>query len=351
MHSGRRRKSGRNGPAIAAAVSLTAILAACSSSGSGSTSAGGPGGSASTAASSSISLAGVISDATDPYWITVMCGGTAEAEKLGISLKWYPATTTSAQAMSQNFDAALLAKPDGLYINPFSATQFSTQVKSLMGRGAPVIASAALSPGTEYTDTFINTAGGQFVQQFLQELPSGSGSLLVLGGIAGIPVVEDEYLPLLAAVKKDRPGIQILPTEYDQFDTTTATQDVSSVLLSHPNLKMIIAPAGPEGEGAAAAIEQAHDAGKVKIWAYDATPAEVQALKAGVISVLLAKPAAAVGAEAVQWLLAEIKADPKHATIAAGSGPKTQLPVVEITQANVNDPSIQGDLYKGTCSS
>jgi ribose transport system substrate-binding protein len=346
MHSGRRVLT------IAAAFSLAAMLAACSSSGSGSTSAGSPGGngSGSTAASSPISLAGVISDATDPYWITVMCGGTAEAEKLGVSLKWYPATTTSAQAMSQDFDAALLTKPDGLYINPFSATQFSTQVKSLMGRGAPVIASAALSPGTEYTDTFINTAGGQFVQQFLQELPSGSGSLLVLGGIAGIPVVEDEYLPLLAAVKKDRPGIQILPTEYDQFDTTTATQDVSSVLLSHPNLKMIIAPAGPEGEGAAAAVEQAHKAGQVKIWAYDATPAEVQALKAGVISVLLAKPAAAVGAEAVQWLLSAIKADPKHATIAAGSGPTTALPVVEITKANVNDPSIQGDLYKGTCS-
>jgi ribose transport system substrate-binding protein len=201
--------SGRKGLTIAAACSLTAILAACSSSGSGSTSAGGAGG---TAASSSISLAGVIASASDPYWVTVMCGGTAEAKKLGVSLKWYPTTTTSAQGMSQDFNAALLAKPDGLYINPFSATQFSTQVKSLMGRGAPVIASAALSTGTEYTDTFINTAGGPFVHQFLQQLPSGSGSLLVLGGIAGIPVVEQEYQPLLAAVKKDRPDIQVLPT-------------------------------------------------------------------------------------------------------------------------------------------
>jgi ribose transport system substrate-binding protein len=340
--------SGRKGLTIAAACSLTAILAACSSGGSGSTSAGGAGG---TAASSPISLAGVIASASDPYWVTVMCGGTAEAKKLGVTLKWYPTTTTSAQGMSQDFNAALLTKPDGLYINPFSATQFSTQVKSLMGRGAPVIASAALSPGTEYTDTFINTAGGQFVHQFLQQLPSGSGSLLVLGGIAGIPVVEQEYQPLLAAVKKDRPDIQILPTQYDKFDVSTATQDVSSVLLSHPNLKMIIAPAGPEGEGAAAAIEQAHKVGKVKIWAYDATPAEVQALKAGVISVLLAKPATAVGAEAVQWLVSAINANPKHGTIAAASGPKTSLPVVEITKANVNDPSIQGDLYKSSCSS
>lgn len=341
--------SGRKGLTIAAACSLTAILAACGSSGTGSTSAGGAG--ASTGAASSISLAGVIASASDPYWVTVMCGGTAEAKKLGVSLKWYPTTTTSAQGMSQDFNAALLTKPDGLYINPFSATQFSTQVKSLMGRGAPVIASASLSPGTEYTDTFINTAGGQFVQQFLKQLPSGSGSLLVLGGIAGIPVVEQEYQPLLAAVKKSRPDIQILPTEYDKFDVGTATQDVSSVLLSHPNLKMIIAPAGPEGEGAAAAIEQAHKVGKVKIWAYDATPAEVQALKAGVISVLLAKPATAVGAEAVQWLVSAIKANPKHATITSLSGPKTALPVVEITKANVGNPAIQGDLYKASCSS
>jgi ribose transport system substrate-binding protein len=342
MHVGRERLT------FAAAVCLTAVLAACSSVASPSTSASGPTGAT---ASGSITLAGVLANATDPYWVTVMCGGTAEAKKLGVSLKWYPSTTPSAQSMSQNFDAALLTKPEGMYINPFSAGQFSTQVKSLMGKGQPVIASAALSPASEYTDTFINTAGGQFVHQFLQQLTPGAGSLVVLGGIAGIPVVEDEYTPLLAAVKSARPDIKILPVEYDQFNVTTATQDISSLLLSHPDLKMIIAPAGPEGEGAAAAIEQAHKVGKVKIWAYDATPAEVTALKAGVISVLLAKPAAAVGAEAVQWLVSAIKADPKHAAITASSGPTTALPVVEITTANVNDPAIQGDLYKGTCSS
>jgi ribose transport system substrate-binding protein len=328
---------------VAAAVSLAAILSACSSGG---TPGAGGGGS-----SGSINLAGVISDATDPYWITVMCGGTAEAKKLGVQLNWYRATTASAQAMSQNFSAALLTKPEGLYINPFSATQFSTQVTSLMAKGAPVIASASLSPATEYTDTFINTAGGQFVQQFLKELPAGPGSMVVLGGIAGIPVVEEEYTPLLAAVRSSRPDIQILPVQYDNFDITTATQIISSLLLSHPDLKMIIAPAGPEGQGAAAAVEQAGKAGKVKIWAYDATPAEVQALKAGVISVLLAKPAAAIGAEAVKWLVSEVKADSDHKAITAGSGPKTALPVKEITTANVNEPSVQGYLYKGTCSS
>jgi ribose transport system substrate-binding protein len=339
--------SGRNRLVLAAAVSLTAVLAACSSSSTGNSAGAG----SSSASSGSVNLAGVISDATDPYWITVMCGGTAEAKKLGVHLNWYRATTASAQAMSQNFSAALLTKPQGLYINPFSATQFSTQVKALMTKGAPVIASAALTPASEYTDTFINTAGGPFVQQFLKELPAGSGSMVVLGGIAGIPVVEEEYAPLVAAVKKSRPDIQVLPVQYDNFEVTTATQIVSSLLLSHPNLKMIIAPAGPEGQGAAAAIEQAHKVGKVKIWAYDATPAEVQALKQGVITVLLAKPAAAIGAEAVEWLDSKVKADRSHTAIAAGSGPKTALPVKEITAANVNDPSVQGYLYKGTCSS
>jgi ABC-type sugar transport system substrate-binding protein len=334
---------------LATAIGLTTVLAACGSSGSSSTGAGGSTGS--TGGAGPVNLAGVIADATDPYWVTVMCGGTAEAKKMGVNLKWFPSTTSSTQAMSQNFNAALLTKPQGLYINPFSGTQFSTQVKSLMGRGAPVIASAALSPASEYTDTFINTAGGPFTHQFLKQLTPGAGSMLVLGGIAGIPVVEEEYKPLVAAVKSSRPDIQVLPVQFDQFDVTRATQIVSSMLLSHPDLKMIIAPAGPEGEGAAAAIQQANKVGKVKIWAYDATPAEIQALKAGVISVLLAKPATAIGAEAVDWLVAAIKADKNHSAIAASSGPKTALPVKEITKANVNDPAVQGDLYKGTCSS
>ncbi len=347
--------TGRNGLTVAAALGLTLVLAACGSSGSSSagvsSSASARGTTGNASGPGSITLAGVVSNATDPYWVTVMCGGTAEAKKLGVSLKWYPSTTPSAQSMSQNFNAALLAKPQGLYINPFSAGQFSTQVKGLMSQGAPVIASAALSPASEYTDTFIDTSGTQFVHQFLQQLTPGAGSLAVLGGIAGIPVVEQEYEPLLAAVKASRPDVKILPTQYDQFNVTTATQDISSLLLSHPDLKMIIAPAGPEGEGAAAAIQQAHQVGKVKIWAYDATPAEVQALKAGVISVLLAKPAAAIGAEAVQWLMSAIKANPDHGPVTAGSGPKTALPVKQITAANVDDPAVQGYLYKGTCSS
>jgi ribose transport system substrate-binding protein len=337
-------RCGRSRLVLAAAVSLTASLAAACGSTTGqapaSTSGGGTG---------SIKVAGVIANATDPYWVTVMCGGTAEAKKLGVSLKWFPSTTPSAQGMSQSFNAALLTKPQGLYINPFSASQFSTQVTSLMSKGAPVIASAALSPASEYTDTFIDTAGTQFVHQFLQQLTPGAGSLLVLGGIAGIPVVEQEYTPLLAAVRSSRPDIKVLPVQYDNFDVTKASQIVSSILLAHPDLKMIIAPAGPEGEGAAAAIKQAHKAGQVKIWAYDATPAEVQALQDGVITALLAKPAAAIGAEAVDWLVSAIKANKSHKAMTAGAGPKTALPVKEITKANVSDPATQGYLYKGTC--
>lgn len=346
---------------LAVVASSGLALASCSSSGSGASgSASSPaahGGTSSAASptaagqsgsNASVKLAGVVASATDPYWITVMCGGTKEAKALGVQLKWFTSPTTSTQSMSQDFDSALLTKPQGMYINPFQATQFSSQVKNLMGQGVPVITSTPLQPVTQYATTDINTNGTNYTAQVLKILPSGSGKIVALGGIPGIQVITDEWKPMEDAIVKQRPDIKVLPTQYTNFDVTKSTQIVSSLLLSHPDLKLIIASTGPEGEGAAAAVKQAGKVGKVAIWAYDATPAEVQFLKQGVITALAAKPAEAVGKEAVDELVKTARAN--------GSKPLTPknnlpaLPVTIITKETVDSPSAQGSLYKSNCS-
>ncbi|GAA1957927.1 sugar ABC transporter substrate-binding protein [Microbacterium deminutum] len=324
-----------------ASVAAVLSLAGCSGTAGGGTTA---------SSGDSVKLAGVVANATDPYWITVMCGADKAAKKAGAAMSWYTSPTTSADSMSQSFTSATLTDPDGMFLNPFQGTQFSTQVGGLMGKGVPVVSSTPLDPATQYTDIPLATDGSNFVDQFMQILPKGSGSMVALGGITGIPVLDATWKPLEDAVATQRPDITILPTEYTDFDVTKTTQIVSGLLLAHPDLSMIIASTGPEGQGAAAAVQQAGKAGKVAIWAYDAVPAEVDALKAGVITVLAAKPAQLMGSRAVEVLLDEIKNNPDRKPVTAMKPSLEPLPLTIITKDTVDSPEAQAALYKDTCA-
>lgn len=308
-----------------------------------------PTGGDTTAPADDVALAGVMANATDPYWISVMCGADAEAKKAGVELKWYTTPTTSTETMSQAFNSATLTNPDGLFLNPFQATQFSTQVGQLMEKGVPVITSTPLDPATQYTDIPLATDGSNFTDEFMKLLPDGSGSIVALGGITGIPVLDATWKPIEEAVAQQRPDITVLPTEYTDFDVTKTTQIVNGLLLAHPDLSVIIASTGPEGQGAAAAVQQAGKAGKVKIWAYDAVPAEVDALRNGVITVLAAKPAQAMGQKAVQVLLDAIEANPDKKPVTALSPSLEALPLTIITKDNIDSPEAQAAMYKETC--
>ncbi len=291
-----------------------------------------------------------MANATDPYWISVMCGADAAAKEAGAELTWYTNPTTSTDGTSQAFNSATLTDPDGLFLNPFQGTQFATQVKQLMEKGVPVVTSTPLDPATQFTDVPNATDGSNFIGDFMKILPEGSGSMVALGGITGIPVLDATWKPLEEAVAKQRPDIKILPTEYTSFDVSKTTQIVNGLLLAHPDLSVIVASSGPEGQGAAAAVQQAGKAGKVKIWAYDAIPAEVEAVKSGVITVLVAKPALATGQKIVDLLVNEIKDNPDRKPVSQLSPALDPMPMTLITKDNIDSTESQAAMYKTTCS-
>ncbi|WP_417374489.1 sugar ABC transporter substrate-binding protein [Glutamicibacter protophormiae] len=328
---------------VSASIAALLVLAGCS----GSTS---PEQNPSGATTPTIKLAGVMANATDPYWISVMCGADAYAKKSGVELKWFTNPTTSTDGTSQAFNAATLSDPDGLFLNPFQGTQFSTQVAQLMQKGVPVVTSVPLDPSTQFTDIPNATDGSNFVSEFMKIVPEGPGSIVALGGITGIPVLDATWKPLEAAVHEQRPDITVLPTEYTSFDVSKTTQIVSGLLLAHPDLNVIIASSGPEGQGAAAAVQQAGKAGKVKIWAYDAVPAEVEAVRAGVITVLIAKPAQATGQKLVDLLVNEVKNNPNRTAVAPLSPALDPMPMTLITKDNVDSAEAQAAMYKTTCT-
>ena len=115
-------------------------------------------------------------------------------------------------------------------------------------------------------------------------------------------------------------------------------------------MKLILAVAGPEGQAAAAAVEQNGMSGKVHVISIDAVPAEVDALKNGTIDFLVAQQAYNLGAEELQALVDWLNSNQGHTGAVAPSGTSRILPTALLTKDNLDTPEGQSYMYNPNCS-
>jgi ribose transport system substrate-binding protein len=336
-------------PALLGGLAATLVLAGCGSSTSGSDSSGsgGSGGSASSGGSD-FKLAGVLANTSDPFWASIGCGAQEQAKKLGAELDLYTSTSTDNAQIANNFQSATLKNPDGLFVNPFNPNQFVAQYKSMMQQGTPVVTASSTTPRTEYQVVFSDTETAQFADEALKDVPPGSGSMVFMGGAPGIPPLEARTQPFVEAVQKARPDLVPLDTEYSGFDINKATTDAASLIIGHPDLKLIIAADGPDAVGAAAAIDQAGKSGQITLIGFDAVPPEVEALKKGTISALIAQNPFEIGRQQVGALVDYLKDHKDGGPVPTNAEP-IGIPNKLLTADTADDPANADYVYKPSC--
>ncbi len=300
-----------------------------------------------TARASNISIAGVYGLTYDPFWQTLGCGAKQEAARLGVQYKAYSSTAGDAATFSQLFSTATLTSPSGIFVDPENPNQFLAQYRSLMAKGVPVVTINSTAPRAQYQVVGTKFRQLSFLKQLTPLAPKGAGSMVVVNGIPGLVPVDERLNPVVKALAAANPKLTSLPTIYSGFDVNKATSAVASLLISHPDLKLIVAADGPDGQAAAAAVQQAGKAGKVTVVALDATPAEVAALKSGTITALVAQSPREIGANQVKALVDYLR-----------SGRSGRVPVLKqfigvpqmlLTRANVNAATSRPYLYTGSC--
>ena len=331
----------------AAAAALS--LAACGYVGQAGGATNNAGSSSGTSSASNITIAGVYGNSTDPFWATLACGAKQEAATLGVKYQPFASTTLDNSALSQNFSSAQLIKPNGIFVNPANPNQFVTQYKTLMSSGVPVVTINSSSPPAQYKVVGTGTTGNSaLLQQTAALVTADSGSMVVVNGIPGLVPVQVRLDPVVKAITTAHPGLTSLPTIYSGFDVNKATQSLSTDLIAHPDLKVIVAADGPDGQAAAAAVQQAGKAGKVTVIALDATPAEVTALKAGTISGLVAQSPQQIGQDQVKELVSYIQAHPNAGAVPVNVG-TVNVPQNLLTKTNIDDPASSAWIYKASC--
>lgn len=323
----------RLAPALALTTVAAAVLAGCTT-----TADGGDG---------DVTIAAVFPNTSDPFFQTVACGAQARADELGVDLQQFNSTGSEANTIASNFQTASLVGADGMIVTPFNNNQFVAQYTELMADGVPVVTGNGTDPQVDYLAIASDTDTSPFAEEIAALLPEGAGTMVYMGGAPGIPPLETRTLPFVDAVQEMRPDLVALETEYSGFDINTATSDAASMIIANPDLKLIIAASGPDGVGAAAAIQQADKVGEITLIAFDAVPSEVEALRAGTITALIAQDPFSIGAAQVDAVVDYLAENPDGGAVEpAGS---LAIPGVLLTADNIDDPEYADYIYKTEC--
>jgi ribose transport system substrate-binding protein len=296
-------------------------------------------------------LVGVDAYNQDPWRATLECGAIRQAKAMGARFTWYSTAMDISSATEQaNYNAAMLTKPDAILIATFQPGTFSTQIKDLMQKGTPVIGlNGMITPATERVLFVNSTNTSEFVNYVANQMKGVSGSIGVLGGTAGVQESLLRWQPMIAQLKQVAPNLKALPTQYDDFNRTKASTAASAMIVANPDLKAIYAITGPEGEGAAAAVQQAGKAGQIKIYSYGANESEVAGLKRGIFTALYGQPALALGEEGVKAAISYLKSAKKGEPVPQLNPVVVNVPLKVLTKDNIDDPSSAQYLQKSTC--
>jgi ribose transport system substrate-binding protein len=121
----------------------------------------------------------------------------------------------------------------------------------------------------------------------------------------------------------------------------TATSFIEGDISAHPTLAGAFAANVVTAQGAASGIAHAHKTGVVKLATFDADPQQMSMMSAGTIQLAIAQEPGVEGADAVKYGLDAIEGKHVPANVAT--------PLIAITPANMNSPSVKPFIYVSGC--
>ena len=267
------------------------------------------------AADKQITIAFVMGAESDPFFQAMKVGAEAEAKAEGVKLIW--------QGDASHYDVAtevpivenvIAQKPDGLVLIPTDPDGLQAANDKAIDAGI-----AVANVDTHVTDlsrvvTFItgdNADGGAKAADAIATkigYTDGETYEVVVGLTSATATTNVARLEgFKAAVAAKYPGIVIKDVAYSASNPQTASSNVNNWLTKYPNLKGIFAIDGTNASGAAAALQAKNLTGKIALVGYDAYPANVDLIKAGVFTALIAQDPAAEARLAIKTLVDYIK--------------------------------------------
>ena len=262
-----------------------------------------------------LTIAFVMGAESDPFFQAMKVGAEAEAAAQGVELIWQgDPSEYNVATQVPIVDNVLAQSPDGLVLIPTDPNGLQASADKAVDAGIAVAmvdttvtdASRAVititgdnaDGGAKAADAIANAIGYTDGESY--EVVVGLTSATATTNVGRLNGFKDQVAAMY-------PGIEIVDVAYSASNPQTANSNVNNWLTKYPGLDGIFAIDGTNASGAAAALQAKDLVGKIALVGYDAYPANVDLLKAGVFTALIAQDPAAEARLAIQTLVAYIK--------------------------------------------
>jgi ribose transport system substrate-binding protein len=281
---------------------------------------------------------------TDEYYVSEKCGFEAEARKRGMTpIVDGPANFDPAE-QTPVVQAVIRKRPDAILLDPTDAKAMVAPIQQAKSAGIPLMTSGN-SVDSDVPFTFISAnqrEGGRLAAEKLMSLLPDGGKIVVIGAKPGATATDERQAGFEEAIKAAG-KYELLPTQIDASnDPTQASTLLAATLRAHSDLAGVFAVNVNTAKGVINQLRLAKKGGKVKAVAFDAAPAEVQAIKEGLLQGAVSQNPRRIGELAVQNIERRLRGEtdiPKE---------QPQTPFV-IDEQNVDAPDGEAAAYVGSC--
>jgi ribose transport system substrate-binding protein len=322
-----------------ALLGLFLAISGCdnSSSNSTATSSGTTGGAA--PAGQTRRIAVIPKGTTHVFWKSVEAGAKKAGEELGTEIIWKgPLKEDDRAEQIKVVEQFVSEGVDGIVLAPLDFEALARPVASATQSNIPVVIfDSALKgePGKDFV-SFVatnNRKGGQMAGEQLIKLLGGKGKVVLLRYNVGSASTEEREAGFLE-VMKQHPEITVLvDNRYGGATVASAKDEAMKLTVQLKQADGVFCPNESSTLGMLGALKDNGLAGKIKFVGFDATPALVDAMKAGDIQALVAQDPTRMGYLGVKTLVTHIRGGKVDPVVDTG--------VRLITLESLNDPEIR----------
>lgn len=278
---------------------------------------------------------------THQFWQTIHAGADAAGKELNAEILWNgPKSETDKQDQVDIVNSFASQGVDGIALAATNKEALSVVVDDVQGKGIPVvIIDSGIEP--DHSQSFIatdNVAAAGLAAEEMGRLLGGKGKVAVISFLKGAGTSDERERGFLEGIKKF-PGITVIdPSEYTDSDANKAREKMESLITQNQDLAGVFASNEPNVKGAASVLVDRKLTGKIKLIGFDASDAEIQYLKDGVVQALVVQDPFKMGYEGVKAV----------AQIVRGKGsPEKRIDTGAkvVTKENLDKPEIHQLLF------
>lgn len=294
------------------------------------------------ASAESYKIAFVQGVAGDEFYITMQCGIEEAAAAAGATVTTQGPQKFDPTLQKPIVDAVVAAKPDALLIAP-------TDVSAMQ---APIAAAAQAGIKVVLVDTTLedpsmavsqvssdNEGGGAAAFEAIATAHPEGGKVLIISTDPGVSTTDARVAGFEAAAKANS-KFEYVGVQYSHNQPAEAAKLVTAALQKDPDIVGIFGANLFSAQGSATGVKQSGKEG-ITIVGFDAGPAQVKDLRAGVVQALVAQQPATIGSDGVNQAIAALKGEPVEAKIQTG--------FTIITKDNIDGDAADA-VYKSSCS-